>query len=226
MDKLGLPGADSAEQLIPKLTEAERSVDTKITADVANSSLLHTSQSSKEAVMFQQQSVIADNDDEFDHVMSEPPVTSVSADSQSNAVKPTAFANSFLDFLQSKSPVKRPPLPKFVVQIRPQLRLQMPRAANTVPPVRPVAISKPNIVSPPKQQTITVIRNSSSEKVADQEAPATKVPQKEKNLVAEKVAHQEPPATKVPPKEKNLVEKVTPVISNRQPRVSKRMLLS
>jgi len=87
--------------------------------------------------------VLAENDDEFEHLASEFPDKPATDDSRMEGMlstKPAPFVDSFLGFIRAtESPsirsvrLNRPPLPKFVVQPRPQLRLVIPSTSNTAP---------------------------------------------------------------------------------------------
>jgi len=222
VDKTGL---SVSKQGVPKQSDSMDRIENSLP------NVSPSSNTANERAASRGRTVLAENDDEFEHLTSEPAdksLSHVSPPSDIVAAKPAKFVNSFLGFLCSESPsagampVVRPPPPKIVVQARPplRLRLQMPApvstgpaagAVSTGPAVRPVSFVSPVIASSPRQKTVTAFVRSSPS--------------------LQQVVNQEPSTSKVvsPAKETASVEKVsavTPVKPSRQPRVSKSTPLS
>ena len=218
-----LPVPESQAQLVPELGEMLSDSSGTTTGDelTGSSSVdVNVSQNSDIISDSQPRTVLAENDDEFEHLTSEFPDKPASSDT--GVSKPNTFVSSFLGFVCAGKnpsirgiPFERPRLPKFVVQVRPQLRLSTPGTSNTVPTVRPLTVVTPSPVSSPQKHTVTTIIKSSPPrklvepaKPADQKAAESVV----KSTVASNDAVEKTKA-------------VAAVKPNRQPRVLKRMPL-
>ena len=203
-ERVAVGGLVSARQNSVCVKSAESNAVVVVPSDALVNSTSDTSKSSQgttESATLKPMTVLAENDDEFEHLstaVSDSLAPSDSRPTAADTASPSTFVDSFLGFVRGGNPL-RPHLPKIVLQARPRLVQLTAR-----PAVRPARVTFPNIPVLTPRQPDTTSTNFSEKVVREQPAMVTtELPKKNALSVT--------------------VTAVSSVKPSRQPRTPKRM---